>query len=65
MTRAVILEIQADPDEFDGSIPNPAWPNPEDYETVLVHRMDEDEPMPWVVDVSIIDRSELSQWDGF
>ncbi|WP_027234427.1 hypothetical protein [Leisingera caerulea] len=65
LTRAVILELQADPDDFDGIIPDPAWPNPEDYETVLVHRMDEDDPMPWEVDVSIIDRSELSQWEGF
>ncbi|MBY6058616.1 hypothetical protein [Leisingera daeponensis] len=27
--------------------------------------MDEDDPMLWEVDVSVIDRSELSQWEGF
>jgi hypothetical protein len=55
LDEAVILEVKADVAEiFDITI-DPSWPNPEDYDGVLVHYMDEDdEDARWVVDVKII-----------
>ena len=38
----VLLEVEAEADEVCPILPDPAWPNPEDYVHVLVHPMDPD-----------------------
>jgi hypothetical protein len=40
-----IIEVEDDI-HIEHVIPNPAWPNPEDYENVCYSQMDENEP-PW------------------
>lgn len=40
---AVIIEVEAPDSEFEAVIPDPAWPNPEDYERVRWVAMDEDD----------------------
>ncbi|MCE6959227.1 hypothetical protein LAZ40_09200 [Cereibacter sphaeroides] len=47
LTEAVILEIEAELAEIDIVIPDPGWPNPEDYEHVRWHPMDPDEDETW------------------
>ncbi|MBW3243495.1 hypothetical protein KUV57_12550 [Epibacterium sp. DP7N7-1] len=65
LTEAVIIEIRVDPAELDEIHPDPGWPNPEDYADVYVHRMDEDDPLPWEVDLEILPRGDLIHIEGF
>lgn len=65
LTEAVIIEIRVDPAELDEIYPDPGWPNPEDYVDVYVHRMEEDDPLPWEVDLEVLPRGDLIHIDGF
>lgn len=58
---AVILALEADPMEIEGIIPDPHWPNPEDYEHVQFHPMDPDDPAPWRVDLQVLEPDHFSQ----
>lgn len=48
-TQTVIIAIKLEDrsDEVSWVIPDPEWPNPEDYEHVLFHPMKEDDSLRW------------------
>lgn len=51
----VIVEVEVDRDEIEAVEPDPAWPNPEDYDCVAIHRMDDDEEAFWTPDRRILE----------
>jgi hypothetical protein len=50
----VLVEVETDRDEIEAVVPDPAWPNPEDYAFVVRHAMEDEEAL-WTPDCRILD----------
>lgn len=56
LTDGVVIEVSADPMEVENIIPDPEWPNPEDYETVMFRPMDEGNV--WTPAMALVDHGD-------